>query len=94
MRQGRQVAWVIHTPHPSDPATQVKPIEEAFKFSHFFSPFLTESDFDAKPSILLLGQYSTGKVWDEGLWRGQGAFHFLQGRPHTCLHCPLPSPLL
>ena len=43
--------------------TQVKPIEEAFKFSHFFSPFLTESDFDAKPSILLLGQYSTGKVW-------------------------------
>ena len=41
---------------------QVKPIEEAFKFSHFFSPFLTESDFDAKPSILLLGQYSTGKV--------------------------------
>ena len=24
---------------------------------------MTESDFDAKPSILLLGQYSTGKVW-------------------------------
>lgn len=41
---------------------QVRPIEEAFKFSHFFSPLMTESDFDAKPSILLLGQYSTGKV--------------------------------
>ncbi|GAX73326.1 hypothetical protein CEUSTIGMA_g780.t1 [Chlamydomonas eustigma] len=41
---------------------KVKPIEEAFKFANFFSPFLTESDFDAKPSILLLGQYSTGKT--------------------------------
>ena len=53
-------------PVPSHPipygTLQVKPIEEAFKFSHFFSPFMTESDFDAKPSILLLGQYSTGKV--------------------------------
>lgn len=41
---------------------KVRPIEEAFKFSHFFSPLMTESDFDAKPSILLLGQYSTGKT--------------------------------
>eukprot|EP00798_Chlamydomonas_sp_ICE-L_P032141 gene32141-16666_t len=41
---------------------KVKPLEEAFKFSHFFSPFMNESDFDAKPSILLMGQYSTGKT--------------------------------
>lgn len=41
---------------------KVRPIEEAFKFSHFFSPLMTESDFDAKPSVLLLGQYSTGKT--------------------------------
>mmetsp|Transcript_33515 Transcript_33515/g.99767 ORF Transcript_33515/g.99767 Transcript_33515/m.99767 type:complete len:622 (-) Transcript_33515:364-2229(-) len=41
---------------------KVRPIEEAFKFANFFSPLMTESDFDAKPSILLLGQYSTGKT--------------------------------
>ena len=39
---------------------QVRSLEENFKFGNFFSPMLTESDFDAKPSVLLLGQYSTG----------------------------------
>lgn len=42
--------------------TKVKPLEEAFKFGHFFSPLLNDSDFEAKPSVLLLGQYSTGKT--------------------------------
>jgi hypothetical protein len=41
---------------------QVKPLEEAFKFSSFFSACLHESDFEAKPSVLLMGQYSTGKT--------------------------------
>jgi len=41
---------------------KVRPIEEAFKFGSFFSPVLNESDFEAKPSVLLLGQYSTGKT--------------------------------
>lgn len=41
---------------------KVRPLEEAFKFGHFFSPLMTESDFEAKPSVLLLGQYSTGKT--------------------------------
>ncbi len=40
--------------------SQVRPLEETYKFGSFFSPMLTESDFDAKPSVLLLGQYSTG----------------------------------
>lgn len=35
---------------------------QAYKFGHFFSPLMTESDFEAKPSVLLLGQYSTGKT--------------------------------
>jgi EH domain-containing protein 1 len=26
------------------------------------SPFQTNSDFDAKPMVMLLGQYSTGKT--------------------------------
>eukprot|EP00210_Caulerpa_lentillifera_P006452 g6164.t1 len=41
---------------------KVRPLEEMFKFGSFFSPLLNESDFEAKPSILLLGQYSTGKT--------------------------------
>lgn len=41
---------------------QIRPLEEAYKFGHFFSPLMTESDFEAKPSVLLLGQYSTGKT--------------------------------
>ena len=36
-------------------------MEETYKFGSFFSPLLQEGDFEAKPSVLLLGQYSTGK---------------------------------
>jgi hypothetical protein len=36
---------------------QVLPLEELSKFSHFNSPHLSPSDFDAKPMVLLLGQY-------------------------------------
>lgn len=39
---------------------QVRPLEDQFKFGSFFTPLLHESDFEAKPSVLLLGQYSTG----------------------------------
>jgi hypothetical protein len=39
---------------------QVRPLEDSFKFGSFFTPLLHESDFEAKPSVLLLGQYSTG----------------------------------
>lgn len=46
---------------------KVKPLEEQFKFGSFFSPLLHESDFEAKPSVLLLGQYSTGKLQSIGL---------------------------
>ena len=41
---------------------KVKPVEEAFKFGSFFSPVLNDADFDGKPQVLLLGQYSTGKT--------------------------------
>mmetsp|Transcript_2243 Transcript_2243/g.6668 ORF Transcript_2243/g.6668 Transcript_2243/m.6668 type:complete len:552 (+) Transcript_2243:276-1931(+) len=41
---------------------KVRPLEETYKFGHFFSPLMNESDFEAKPSVLLLGQYSTGKT--------------------------------
>ena len=48
--------------HPGCVALQIKPLEEAYKFGSFFSSLLSESDFEAKPSVLLLGQYSTGKT--------------------------------
>ncbi|KAK8940015.1 hypothetical protein KSP40_PGU020740 [Platanthera guangdongensis] len=41
---------------------KLKPLEVMYKFSDFVSPMLTNSDFDAKPMVMLLGQYSTGKT--------------------------------
>jgi EH domain-containing protein 1 len=41
---------------------KIRPLEEAFSFGEFYSPSLKPSDFDAKPMILLLGQYSVGKT--------------------------------
>ncbi|ENN74083.1 EH domain-containing protein 3 isoform X2 [Dendroctonus ponderosae] len=38
------------------------PLEEHYNFHEFHSPKLEDSDFDAKPMILLVGQYSTGKT--------------------------------
>jgi hypothetical protein len=37
------------------------PLEEAYKFHDFHSPVLDDPDFDAKPMILLIGQYSTDR---------------------------------
>ncbi|CAN4096791.1 unnamed protein product [Withania somnifera] len=41
---------------------KLKPLEAAYHFNDFVSPLLTNSDFDAKPMVMLLGQYSTGKT--------------------------------
>ncbi|KAI9123989.1 hypothetical protein K1719_005289 [Acacia pycnantha] len=41
---------------------RLKPLEVAYRFNDFESPLLTSSDFDAKPMVMLLGQYSTGKT--------------------------------
>ncbi|XP_019624479.1 PREDICTED: EH domain-containing protein 1-like [Branchiostoma belcheri] len=38
------------------------PLEEHYKFHDFHSPALDDPDFDAKPMVLLVGQYSTGKT--------------------------------
>ena len=42
--------------------TKLLPLEETYKFHDFHSPKLDDPDFDAKPMILLIGQYSTGKT--------------------------------
>ncbi|PHT51663.1 EH domain-containing protein 1 [Capsicum baccatum] len=41
---------------------KLKPLERTYRFNDFASLTLTESDFDAKPMVMLLGQYSTGKI--------------------------------
>lgn len=41
---------------------KIRPLEQAFKFSEFYSTELTDGDFDAKPFVLLVGQYSVGKT--------------------------------
>ncbi|KAK4386942.1 EH domain-containing protein 1 [Sesamum angolense] len=41
---------------------KLKPLEDTYQFNNFVSPSLTNSDFDAKPMVMLLGQYSTGKT--------------------------------
>ncbi|XP_044496433.1 EH domain-containing protein 1-like [Mangifera indica] len=41
---------------------KLKPLEATYRFNDFVSPFLTNSDLDAKPMVMLLGQYSTGKT--------------------------------
>ena len=41
---------------------KIMPLEISSKFGHFHSPPLSPSDFEAKPMVLLLGQYSVGKT--------------------------------
>ncbi|XP_065880038.1 EH domain-containing protein 1-like [Euphorbia lathyris] len=41
---------------------KLKPLEVTYQFNDFASPLLTNSDFDARPMVMLLGQYSTGKT--------------------------------
>ncbi|KAG8066629.1 hypothetical protein GUJ93_ZPchr0004g40101 [Zizania palustris] len=41
---------------------KLRPLEKTYQFHDFVSPLLTSSDFDAKPMVMLLGQYSTGKT--------------------------------
>ncbi|XP_056437555.1 EH domain-containing protein 3 [Gadus chalcogrammus] len=42
--------------------TKLLPLEECYKFHEFHSPALEDADFDNKPMVLLVGQYSTGKT--------------------------------
>ncbi|KAF7656490.1 hypothetical protein LDENG_00040160 [Lucifuga dentata] len=38
------------------------PIEKYYSFHHFHSPSYEDTDFDNKPMVLVMGQYSTGKT--------------------------------
>jgi len=38
------------------------PLEKEYNFHDFHSPILNDADFDARPMVMLVGQYSTGKT--------------------------------
>eukprot|EP00563_Minutocellus_polymorphus_P001367 CAMPEP_0181032174 /NCGR_PEP_ID=MMETSP1070-20121207/6606_1 /TAXON_ID=265543 /ORGANISM="Minutocellus polymorphus, Strain NH13" /LENGTH=567 /DNA_ID=CAMNT_0023109563 /DNA_START=134 /DNA_END=1837 /DNA_ORIENTATION=- len=41
----------------------VLPVEKRHRYDYFYeSPFLTDVEFDAKPQVMLIGQYSVGKT--------------------------------
>jgi EH domain-containing protein 1 len=42
--------------------TKLMPLELNYKFHDFHSPILDDSDFESKPFVLLVGQYSVGKT--------------------------------
>ncbi|OQS00333.1 hypothetical protein THRCLA_06008 [Thraustotheca clavata] len=42
--------------------SKIKPLEKKYLFDEFHSPLLSEADFDAKPTVLMIGQYSVGKT--------------------------------
>ena len=42
--------------------SKVLPLEIASKYSNFASPPMSHSDFEAKPMVLIIGQYSVGKT--------------------------------
>ena len=41
---------------------KIKPLEDAYHFSEFYATSLNDGDFNARPMILLVGQYSVGKT--------------------------------
>jgi N-terminal EH-domain containing protein len=42
--------------------TKIRPIEELYNYDAFYSAPLSDAEIEAKPMVLLLGQYSTGKT--------------------------------
>ena len=38
------------------------PLEKQYNYPLYFNPYLEDVDFEAKPMVLLLGQYSVGKT--------------------------------
>jgi hypothetical protein len=43
-------------------SNKLKPVEELWSFNHYHQDAMTTADLEAKPQVLLLGQYSTGKT--------------------------------
>lgn len=53
-------------------ASKLRPLEKRYDFGDFHSPLLSDADFEAKPQVLMIGQYSVGKT---------SFIEYLLGRP-------------
>mmetsp|Transcript_4909 Transcript_4909/g.5066 ORF Transcript_4909/g.5066 Transcript_4909/m.5066 type:complete len:543 (+) Transcript_4909:252-1880(+) len=42
--------------------TKIMPLESLYRYDLFFSPLMTDAEFDSKPQVMLVGQYSVGKT--------------------------------
>lgn len=40
----------------------IYPTEKRYNYQYFFSPYLTDAEFESKPQVMLVGQYSVGKT--------------------------------
>jgi hypothetical protein len=58
-------------------SSRVRPLEDKYDFAKFATAALREADFTAKPTVLLLGQYSTGKT---------STIEYLVGKPVPGAH--------
>ncbi|NWV88719.1 EHD2 protein, partial [Machaerirhynchus nigripectus] len=68
-------SWLRRHPKPAAPEvrtvteglkslykSKLLPVEEFYRFQEFHSPALEDADFDGKPMVLVMGQYSSGKT--------------------------------
>ena len=42
--------------------SKLLPLESYYRYDLFFSPYMTDAEFDSKPQVMLVGQYSVGKT--------------------------------
>lgn len=42
--------------------TKILPLEQLYRYDLFHSPRLSDAEFDSKPQVMLIGQYSVGKT--------------------------------
>ena len=42
--------------------SKIMPLEKLYQFDLFHSPIMTDAEFDSKPQVMLIGQYSVGKT--------------------------------
>ena len=41
---------------------KIMPLEAMYRYDLFFTPLMTDAEFDSKPQVMLVGQYSVGKT--------------------------------
>ena len=59
---------------------KIQPVEDAYLFEQFQGPPMTDAEFDARPQVLMIGQYSTGKTSFIKRFTSGGRFSETDGR--------------